>query len=76
MRRVLQPGGTLFLGVQEGTGEGWEVYGWEVARFFARYTAAEVAALLTRAGFVVAAQGRGVHAQRTWLQFLATGPEA
>ena len=62
--------------MQEGTGEGWDVYGWKVARFFARYTAAEVAALLTGAGLVVAAQGRGVHAQRTWLQFLATVPEA
>jgi SAM-dependent methyltransferase len=76
MRRVLVPGGTLFLGVQEGSGEGWEVYGWEVARFFARYTSAEVATLLSGAGFTVLAQERGVHAQRTWLQFLATAQAA
>ncbi len=74
MRRVLRPGGTLFLGVQEGAGEGWDVYGWAVARFFSHYTPAEVAALLTGAGFVVAAQGRTVTPQRTWLQFLATAP--
>ncbi len=72
MRRVLVPGGSLFLGVQEGAGEGWDVYGWAVARFFARYAPAEVAALLTGAGFVVTTQGRGVHGHRTWLQFLAT----
>jgi SAM-dependent methyltransferase len=76
MRRVLLPGGMLFLGVQEGSGEGWEVYGWEVARFFARYTSAEVATLLRNAGFAVVAQGRGVHAARTWLQLLASAPGA
>jgi SAM-dependent methyltransferase len=80
LRRVLRPGGVLFLGIQEGTGETWEqgfpgAGNATVARFFARYQPAEAAALLAHAGFQVREQGRAVQPRRTWLQLLAQAPE-
>jgi ubiquinone/menaquinone biosynthesis C-methylase UbiE len=75
MRRVLRPGGPLFLGIQEGSGEGWE--GWapgpyaHVQRLFARYSPQEVEGLLANAGFTVVERGSSQAGTRRWLQFLA-----
>jgi ubiquinone/menaquinone biosynthesis C-methylase UbiE len=79
VRRVLVPGGRLALAVQEGDGEQWNggyVAGAE--RFFARYTTAEMSAMLAAAGLSVertereVADSRGTGgATRTWLRFLA-----
>ena len=72
IRRVLVPGGTLYLGLQKGSGEKWEVTRFAgVERFFARYTVEEAEELLTRAGFSVDEchqdeSGPG----RYWLSFL------
>lgn len=71
-RRVLRPAGLLFLGLQEGAGEGWErsPYG-PVDRLFARYSPTEVCQLVAGAGFRVLQQSRSTGGTRTWLQFLA-----
>jgi len=73
MRRVLVPGGTLYLGVQEGEGEVWESapYG-SVERLFARYTSAEAETLLSNAGYAVIERGSSSAGARRWLNFLAT----
>jgi len=73
MRRVLVDGGILFLGLQEGTGEGWEVgpYDVPVERFFARYRVAEVEEMLAQTGFVTLEYGSTDAGNRRWLQFLA-----
>ncbi len=72
-RRVLRPGGVLFLAVQEGTGEHWErsPYG-TVDRLFARYTSEEMVHLLTKYGFTIHEQAADTAGVRHWLQFLAT----
>ncbi len=71
-RRLLRPTGLLFLGLQEGAGEGWERSPYSpVDRFFARYSAAEVSQVLTGSGFRVLQQGCSSTETRTWLQFLA-----
>lgn len=78
MWRVLIDGGILFLGLQEGTGEGWESgpYDISVERFFARYRAEEVEDMLQRAGFITKERGGNDAGTRRWLQFLATkGPQ-
>jgi len=73
MRRVLVPGGVLFLSVQGGTGEAWEVCPYaQVERLFVRYTDTEVVDLLTQAGFDVLEAVANEAASRHWLQFLAT----
>lgn len=72
-RRVLVPGGTLYLGVQEGEGEMWErMPDGTVERFFARYGMDEAAELLSRAGFSVIDRGRADSGSRRWLNYLAT----
>jgi hypothetical protein len=79
VRPVLVPGGRLALAVQEGEGERWDGgYVEGVERFFARYTAAEMSAMLAAAGFSVELTEREVAdssgtggATRTWLRFLA-----
>ncbi len=74
MRCVLVPGGTLYLGLQKGSGEKWEVTRFAgVERFFARYTPEEAEELLAQAGFSVDEchqdeAGPG----RSWLNILAT----
>jgi ubiquinone/menaquinone biosynthesis C-methylase UbiE len=75
IRRVLRPAGVLALSVQEGAGEDWEAgpFGAE-ERFFARYTAPELAELLRTSGFTVTYQARNAGPQRHWLQFLARCP--
>jgi SAM-dependent methyltransferase len=78
LRRLLVPGGALFVSVQVGAGEGWErgAYGdSDAERFFARYTAGEVTALLGATGFAVHAvdADRGdAHGARHWMRLLAT----
>jgi len=73
MRRVLVPGGTLYLGVQEGEGEAWESapYG-SVERLFARYTSPGAETLLSNAGYAVIERGSSTAGARRWLNFLAT----
>ena len=52
MRRVLRHAGYFALSLQEGEGEEWNAgYVDGVVRFFARYHAPEIAALLADAGF-------------------------
>lgn len=72
IRRVLAPGGTLFLSVQEGMGEGWETgpYG-GVERFFARYNQSEMETLLISCGFRVLERTSTGAGERRWLSFLA-----
>jgi ubiquinone/menaquinone biosynthesis C-methylase UbiE len=72
VRRVLVPGGVLFLSVQEGTGEGWERCSYApVERWFARCSQHDMVDLMTQSGLSVietwATEGR-LH---PWLQFLA-----
>lgn len=72
-RRILAPGGGLFLALQEGEGEGWE--NWpssDAERFFARYRMPEAEALLSAAGFLVRDRQVGETPTRRWLYFLAT----
>jgi SAM-dependent methyltransferase/8-oxo-dGTP pyrophosphatase MutT (NUDIX family) len=73
MRRVLVPGGGLYLGVAEGDGESWEagVYG-EVERFFAYYRPDEFGLRMAQAGFRVEAQTSDVTPRRRWMGFFAT----
>ena len=52
MRRVLRPGGALYLALKEGDGEAW-VEEPEGPRFFAYYRASEVDGLLATEGFRV-----------------------
>ena len=75
VRRVLRPGGLLALAMQEGEGEQWNgghVEG--VLRFFARYSAEEMAGLLEGAGFRILQRERE-QAGRWWLRYLAELPE-
>lgn len=75
MRRVLVPGGILFLAVQEGTGEGWERVPYieveTVERLFSRYSSDEAENLLRQTGFAVRERGYGDSGKRQWLHFLA-----
>jgi ubiquinone/menaquinone biosynthesis C-methylase UbiE len=72
MRRVLRPGGAIFLGLQEGESEGWEKgrYG-PVEGFFSRYTREEATGLLTSAHFTLQRAGSHNLRNRPWLFFLA-----
>lgn len=75
VHRALAPEGTLFLSVQEGMGEGWERstrYGKPVERFFARYRAEEMTALLVDGGFAIRDHTAESEGSRHWLNFLAT----
>ena len=49
--RILKPGGSLFLGVKEGQGEGWDMR--KGKRFFTYYQENEVRNLLASAGFEI-----------------------
>jgi SAM-dependent methyltransferase len=70
---LLVSGGPLFVSLQGGAGETWEhaAYGHAVDRFFARYSADEVVAMLTDAGFVLQDQDQRPAGSRVWLRFLA-----
>jgi ubiquinone/menaquinone biosynthesis C-methylase UbiE len=72
--RVLKPGGQFYLTIQEGASETWNGgYIDGVMRFFARYQADEMKALLTNNGFSVAEIGsfQGYN-QRIWLSYRCT----
>jgi len=71
MHRVLVPGGTLHLGLQEGEGEKWEVTRFDVERFFVRYTLEEAETLLTQTGFSLDERHQDTTGPRHWLNFLA-----
>jgi ubiquinone/menaquinone biosynthesis C-methylase UbiE len=75
--RVLVPAGALFLSIQEGMGEGWERtarYGEPIERFFARYRAEEMTALLVESGFEIHDHTADSAGSRHWLNFMATTP--
>ncbi len=72
MRRVLVPGGVLFLSVQQGSGEGWESCTYaDVERFFSRYKQGEMAALLSECGFSLLESSSSQGRAHLWLQFFA-----
>lgn len=73
IRRVSVPASPFLLGIQEGTGEGWEAspYG-PGERFFARYRPDEAEAMLVKAGFTIQERRTGVAPNRRWLTYLAT----
>jgi len=64
------PWSRLYLGIQEGDGERWEVDQVWVERFFARYTSEEAEALLLRPVFHDERQSDKT-GPRLWLNFLA-----
>ena len=73
-RRVLKPGGVLYVGVKAGTGEAWvstQAYG-GAERFFVYYRPEELAALVREAGFSIMEQSE----QDGWINVFArkTGP--
>jgi ubiquinone/menaquinone biosynthesis C-methylase UbiE len=75
VHRILNPGGALFLAVQEGMGEGWERttrYGRPIERFFARYRAEEMTELLVEGGFALRDHTANSAGARHWLNFLTT----
>ncbi|HMN27610.1 MAG TPA: class I SAM-dependent methyltransferase [Caldilineaceae bacterium] len=70
LRRVLKRGALLGISVQAGEGEGWEGgYVAGVKRFFARYSVAEMTALLTAGCFVVHTATSDQVSKRQWLSF-------
>jgi ubiquinone/menaquinone biosynthesis C-methylase UbiE len=78
-RRVLRPGGVLYVALKEGHGEGWVDADTAKARFFVYYQPHQVDALLTTSGFVVvdgwtSPPGSG---QRTsWINRFARNPSS
>jgi ubiquinone/menaquinone biosynthesis C-methylase UbiE len=79
VHRVLAPGGPLFLSVHEGTGEGWERtthYGKPIERFFARYRAEEMTAMLVESGFAIHDHTADSAGSRHWLSFIVTASGA
>jgi len=75
VHRGLNPGGVLFLAVQEGMGEGWERttrYGAPSERLFARYRAEEMTALLVEGGFALRDHTANSAGARHWLNFMVT----
>ncbi len=72
IRRILKPGGWLYLSLQKGDDEGFESasYGVPSERFFARYQPGEVQTLLLKAGFSLKEMGENV-GSRHWIWFIA-----
>jgi hypothetical protein len=75
VHRILDQGGTLFLAIQEGMGEGWEHttrYGKPVERFLARHRAEEMTTLLVEGGFALRDHTADSAGARHWLRYLCT----
>src|SRR5260370_1248200 len=53
LRRVLRPGGVLFISIKRGQGQRWNAHASGGQRFFAFYQEDELDALLAAAGFIV-----------------------
>jgi len=71
MHRMLKPGGTLILSIQEGNGENWEGgFVPNVKRFFARYQADEMRNILSRKRFSILREDSGQTVDRKWLSFV------
>lgn len=70
MARVLAPGGSLYLCVQKGSGEGNEPtpYDENIQRFYASYESEEMSAYLHQAGFTILNTGENFR-NRPWLWF-------
>jgi ubiquinone/menaquinone biosynthesis C-methylase UbiE len=73
-RRVLAPSGLLHVSVKSGQGAEWESARYGRARWFQYWSAAELDALLARAGFVIIASWRSSKANFDWLVRHATAP--
>jgi SAM-dependent methyltransferase len=74
IRRLLIPGGWLFVSIQVGGGGVWEAvsYGLPVRRFFMRYTSATFADMLSAAGFTCEVlREHDAVPHRQWAHFLA-----
>jgi SAM-dependent methyltransferase len=74
IRRLLIPGGRLFVSIQVGKGGAWEAlsYGLPARRFFMRYTSATFADMLSAAGFTCEAlREHDAAPHRHWAHFLA-----
>ena len=69
IKRVLHPGGFLFLSVQHGEGEVWEAspYG-PGERFFCRYSRDELLRVLSGTGYEVESVQMNVGERREWLE--------
>lgn len=77
LRRVLIPGGRLFLSTLGGDGEGWEENEFAgIERFFVRYSLEEANTLLTQASFdIVECYWDEVDERHVWLNVLARAIE-
>jgi SAM-dependent methyltransferase len=67
--RTVRPGGALYLGVEEGDGEGFQAaskYGSDRRRWFTQHREPDLTALLGGAGFAVHLMSRN-HDRRDWL---------
>lgn len=71
LRRVLRPGGLLFVNVKQGVGAEWETARYGKQRFFQYWTGPELDAALDRAGFQVLDAVTGEGPRNTWLVRLA-----
>jgi ubiquinone/menaquinone biosynthesis C-methylase UbiE len=72
MRRILRPGGSLYVSVKQGQGEQWnDQYG---RRFFAYYGQEDLAKLVTGAGFAVEELWVEPQPGTTWISVIALAP--
>ena len=71
-RRLLKPGGVLFLGVKEGTGEGWERGRYEssLPRWFTYWQAPDLERSLLEAGFSIL----DLWSDGSWVKVCAAAP--
>ena len=75
LRRVLRPGGLLYMSVKEGDGERWVEYSTGRQRFFAFYQEPELDDLLAEAGFTVRAGWLNPGQPERWIARLAVAGE-
>lgn len=72
MHNLLIPGGHLYLGLQEGEGEQWQVTRFGVERFFARYSPPEIEAILSQTGFAIQHFHHDTTGPQSWLNILTS----
>ncbi len=70
IRRVLRPGGAVYLSVQEGNGEAWKPSA-EGKRFFCLYRMEELVALVEAAGLTVVERWPGRSDWAEWINLVA-----
>ena len=71
-RRILKPGGMLYISLKEGRGEEWDTR--KGTRFFTYYQADEVKLLLKSAGFELTELKINLGEPRPWLNIFARKP--